>query len=80
MKKFKFYFSIVLCIMLVYSLMFTGCGTKDLIKIQLNEVTHSVFYAPQYVAISQGFFKDEGLEVELTNGGGADKVMTAVLS
>ena len=48
--------------------------------VRLNEVTHSVFYAPQYVAMSQGFFADEGLEVELTNGGGADKVMTAVVS
>ena len=47
---------------------------------RLNEVTHSVFYAPQYVAISQGFFEEEGLKIELTNGQGADKVMTAVLS
>lgn len=47
---------------------------------RLSEVTHSVFYAPQYVAMSQGFFRQEGLEVELTNGGGADKVMTAVVS
>ena len=48
--------------------------------VRLNEVTHSVFYAPQYVALSQGFFAEEGLQVELTNGGGADKVMTAVVS
>ena len=39
-----------------------------------------MFYAPQYVAISQGFFADEGLDVVLSNGGGADKVMTAVVS
>lgn len=51
-----------------------------LTKIRLNEVTRSVFYAPQYVAISQGFFKEEGLEIELVTGGGADKVMTAVLA
>lgn len=63
------------------SLVFTGCGSnKEVTKIRLNEVTHSVFYAPQYVAINQGFFKDVGLEIELTNGGGADKVMTAVLA
>ncbi len=49
-------------------------------KIRLCEVTHSIFYAPQYVALEQGFFADEGLEVELSNGGGADKVMSAVLS
>ena len=48
--------------------------------VRLNEVTHSVFYAPQYVALSQGFFAEEGLQVELINGGGADKVMTAVVS
>ena len=52
----------------------------DLEKITVSEVTHSVFYAPQYVAMNLGFFKDEGLEVELINGGGADNVMTAVLS
>ena len=48
--------------------------------VRLNEVTHSVFYAPQYVALKLGFFKEQGVNVELTNGGGADKVMTAVLS
>jgi len=51
-----------------------------LTKIRLNEVTRSVFYAPQYVAISQGFFEKEGLEIEITTGQGADKVMTAVLA
>lgn len=57
-----------------------ACGQKNTSVVRLNEVTHSVFYAPQYVAMSQGFFAEEGLEVELTNGGGADKVMTAVVS
>ncbi len=58
-----------------------GCGQDGkLTTVQLNEVTHSVFYAPQYVAMSQGFFEEEGLDIQLTNGGGADKVMTAVLS
>ena len=57
-----------------------GDGGKDLITVRLNEVTHSVFYAPQYVAMELGFFEEEGLAVELTNGGGADKVMTAVVS
>ena len=63
-----------------------GCGTgtaaekKELSVVRLNEVTHSVFYAPQYVALELGFFEEEGLAIELTNGGGADKVMTAVVS
>jgi NitT/TauT family transport system substrate-binding protein len=52
----------------------------DTTKVRLSEVTHSVFYAPQYVAINKGFFKEEGIEIELTTGQGADKVMTAVIS
>ncbi|MBR2384421.1 MAG: ABC transporter substrate-binding protein, partial [Clostridia bacterium] len=61
---------------------FSACKkNKDgLIKIRLNEVTHSIFYAPLYIAIENGFFEEEGLEIELTNGGGADKTMTALLS
>ena len=59
-----------------------ACGTHDSGKkhLVLSEVTHSVFYAPQYVALELGFFADEGLDVELINGGGADKVMTSVLT
>ena len=53
---------------------------EELHKIQLNEVTRSVFYAPQYVAISKDFFKEEGLKLEITTGQGADKVMTAILA
>ena len=53
---------------------------NELKKISVNEVARSVFYAPQYVAINKGFFKEEGLEIELTTGQGADKVMTAVLA
>jgi len=49
-------------------------------KVVLNEVAHSVFYAPMYVAMEEGYFTDEGLEVELVTGFGADKTMTAVLS
>ena len=73
----------LVCVLLVLGLL-TGCGgkTKDgeRVTVRLNEVTHSVFYAPQYVAMELGFFADEGLDIELTNGGGADKVMTAVVS
>lgn len=58
----------------------TSIETAELQTIQLNEVTRSVFYAPQYAAISNGFFEEEGLELEITTGQGADKVMTAILS
>ncbi len=55
-------------------------NTTEIQKLKVCEVTRSVFYAPQYVAISEGFFKEEGIEIELTTGQGADAVMTAVLS
>ena len=59
-----------------------GCAKTEqpLEKVTVCEVTHSIFYAPQYVAMALGFFEEEGLDVELSNGGGADKVMSAVLS
>ena len=59
-----------------------GCaaGEMETTRVKVSEVAHSVFYAPQYVAMSQGFFAEEGLEIELLNGGGADKVMTSVLT
>ena len=56
-------------------------GVRDGIqKIKMSEVTRSVFYAPQYVAINNGYFRDVGIEIELTTGQGADAVMTSVLS
>ncbi len=54
--------------------------STDLIKINVGEVTHSIFYAPQYIALSKGYFKDEGLDVKITTIPGADKVAAAVLS
>lgn len=60
-----------------------GCGKtteKELVRVRLNEVAHSIFYAPQYVAIENGYFEEEGIDIELVNGAGADNVMTAVLS
>lgn len=54
--------------------------TEEAKLIKVNEVTRSVFYAPQYVAINQGFFKENGIDIELSTGQGADAVMTAVLS
>ena len=53
---------------------------EELKTIQVNEVTRSVFYAPQYVAINNGYFKENGMNIELTTGQGADAVMTAVLA
>ena len=49
-------------------------------KVVLNEVAHSIFYAPMYVAIEEGYFQEEGIDLELVTGFGADKTMTAVLS
>lgn len=54
--------------------------SQALTKVTLNEVAHSIFYAPQYVAIEEGYFEDEGIDLELVNGYGADKVMAAVIS
>lgn len=50
------------------------------VEVTLNEVAHSIFYAPQYVAIEEGYFEEEGIDLTLVTGFGADKVMTAVLS
>lgn len=64
----------------------TGSSESDrkeetrLTKVILNEVAHSIFYAPMYVAIEEDYFKDEGIDLELVTGFGADKTMTAVLS
>ena len=58
----------------------TDTTENGLTVLQLNEVTRSVFYAPQYVAIANGFFEEEDLELEITTGQGADKVMTAILA
>ena len=71
---------IVLSIGITSIVLKKGNDTNDMQKIRLNEVTRSVFYAPQYVAISKGFFEEEKLEIEITTGQGADKVMTAVLA
>jgi len=73
------------CSMLLMAVMMcmtlAACGKEEgVTKVKLTEVAHSIFYAPMYVAIEEGYFEEEGLEVELVNGLGADKTMTAVLS
>ena len=66
---------------LIFCLSLTGCGkNKEDNTIRVNEVTDSFFYAPFYLAIEKGFFEEEGLKIELTNGGGSDVSMTALLS
>ena len=74
MKNFKCFLSFFI-LLFVFTGLLAGCqkDTSSLTKIKVAEVTHSVFYAPSYVAMSEGFFEEEGLEVELTNAGGADK-------
>lgn len=72
-----------LCLLLCLSLaMLGGCQKTEngADRVRLCEVTHSVFYAPQYAAINLGFFEEENIDLELSNGEGADKVMSALLS
>ncbi len=78
MKKTPFILGAALFALLPLS----ACGGNDggLKTLRINEVTHSVFYAPMYLADSLGYFEEEGIKIQLVNGGGADKVMTAVLS
>jgi NitT/TauT family transport system substrate-binding protein len=71
----------VLSIVVLVTGLLSACKNKsDLVEINLTEVAHSIFYAPMYVAYEKHYFEDEGLKVNLVNGLGADKTMTAVLS
>lgn len=76
----------VLCIVVVISVIIgmlvknKNNSKEELTVINLNEVTRSVFYAPQYVAIKNNYFKEEGIKLEITTGQGADNVMTSILS
>jgi len=75
--KKKGFIALIVIVLIVAGL--SACKKKDdLTKVQLTEVAHSIFYSPQYVALELGYFEDEGLDVELVNGLGADKTMTAV--
>ena len=83
MKKRILAFAIITTLV---ALSLVGCASKTSkeetgnTKVVLNEVAHSIFYAPMYVAIEEGYFEEEGIDLELVCGFGADKVMTAVLS
>lgn len=82
MKPIRKIFSVFCVLLLGLPLLLSGCSreTGDLNPLRLNEVVHSVFYAPQYVAMELGFFREEGLDLTVDIGGGADKCMTALLS
>lgn len=93
-SRIKHFLSAGLCVVFL-TLSLCGCSNSDAstnnnpnenetslkpVKITLNEVAHSIFYAPQYAAIELGYFEDEGIDLELVTGFGADKVMTALIS
>lgn len=80
MKKWTIFLLVLTLCLTVPVLAPADTSSQKLTKLTVSEVTHSVFYAPQYVAIHLGFFEEHGIEVELLNSQGADKVMTAVLS
>lgn len=87
MRKLKWIALAVAVMMTITALPVTALAkkkdsTKDktLSKVTLNEVAHSIFYAPQYVAIEEGYFEEEGLDLTLVTGFGADKVLTALIS
>lgn len=84
MKRNIFIGIVVIVIVIVAIVSITVLKHKntnnDVKTIKVSEVTRSVFYAPQYVAINNGYFKENGIEIELTTGQGADAVMTSVLS
>ncbi len=88
-KLYRKFLGLTLCAALITA-MAAGCGSKKessqgssssaTAKVTLNEVAHSIFYAPMYVAIEEGYFEEEGIDLTLVTGFGADKTMTAVLT
>lgn len=79
MKRFL---TLALSLVLTVSLL-TACGSENrsnLTEVTLSEVAHSIFYAPMYAAIEEGYFEEEGINLDLVTAFGADKVTTAVLS
>lgn len=93
MKKRIFAYSLITALCLSFLMGCSGKETKSekaadtavqeekkLTQVTLNEVAHSIFYAPMYVSIEKGYFEDEGIDLNLICGFGADKTMTAVIS
>ena len=81
MKKIYYQIIFIFIIFLVACiLLFSKKDESNLQKVRVSEVAHSIFYAPQYVAIHNNYFKEEGLDIELILGNGADKVVASVLS
>lgn len=83
MKHKLTYVFLLFCMLLTIVVGLIGCGDsskENLTTVKLNEVAHSIFYAPLYVAIEEGYFEKEGIDLELVTGFGADKTMTALLS
>jgi NitT/TauT family transport system substrate-binding protein len=79
MKKSLFKISSLLLSVLLLTTILYGCKNDskgDIVKVRLNEVVRSVFYAPMYVAINEGLFEEEGIEIDLTTGQGADGTLT----
>lgn len=69
-----------ICLIILSFFVFSACSSQKITDIKLAEVTRSVFYTPQYVAIENGYFAEEGLNVDLQTTWGGDKTMTALLS
>lgn len=80
MRKHIAAISLALALVLSFAACSAAPKPANLEKVKVTEVARSVFYAPQYAAVTLGFFEQEGLEIELTNGQGADKVMTSVIA
>ncbi len=77
----KYFKKLIVMILLLLSLVsIVSCKENKIKKIKVAEVAHSVFYAPQYVALELGYFEEEGLEIDLFNANGADKVTSSLLS
>jgi NitT/TauT family transport system substrate-binding protein len=77
-KWLKVSFSVFFIFILMFAM--TACSKDKVQKVKVAEVTHSIFYTPQYVALEKGFFEEEGLDVEVTTVPGGDKTMTALIS
>jgi len=77
MKKLRLWLYVSMVFVLILPL--AACSNEPT-EIRVGEVTRSIFYAPQYVALEKGFFEDEGLSVDLKTTWGGDKTMTSLLS